>query len=140
MIQLFPTLLLLLLFNSTKARQPSLLIYSKTTGYRHDSIPQAISSLNQISINLNLNTTFSEDENLFTTRTANGLLLLNEFDIIGFLSNSNTVDSSNGLVTSDVLTSEGVLALNEWLGRGGSLMGFHAGLLNSLFIYSFSKY
>lgn len=86
-----------------------MLVYSKTAGYRHDSIPVAIDALALLGKSLSITTTFSEDENLFTPS------MLSTFDIITFLSNSD-----------QVLTTSGELALQGFLASGGSLIGLHA--------------
>lgn len=100
-VALLPLLLPFLL--QVQARQPTLLVYSATAGYRHDSIPTAINALQTISTNLNIITTFSEDKNLFTSTS------LAQFDMIAFLSNSD-----------QVLTTSGEVALEQWLTKGGS--------------------
>ncbi|GAA5826098.1 hypothetical protein JCM11251_007166 [Rhodosporidiobolus azoricus] len=82
-----------------------------TLGYRHASIPAAISAIRAIGQNTSLFTpTFSEDESLFTSQQ------LEPFKAIVFLSNSE-----------EVLTQDGQEAFKEWLTKGGSLVGLHAG-------------
>lgn len=95
---------------SVAAPPPPILVYSATAGYRHDSIPTAISALQDIATRTSLyNPTFSEDPNLFTIEQ------LSQFKAIVFLSNSD-----------QVLTSDGEEAFSEWLTTGGSLVGLHA--------------
>jgi len=114
---LFLLPLLPLLVPSTLAQQsspssspPELLVYSRTAGYRHDSIPVATSALQQIADRTSLYVpTFSEDPSIFTTEGLQG------FKAIVFLSNSD-----------QVLTSNGEKAFEEWLTKGGSLVGLHA--------------
>ncbi|GAA5910929.1 hypothetical protein JCM6882_001934 [Rhodosporidiobolus microsporus] len=99
---------------------PPILVYSKwgniklascTLGYRHASIPAAVSAIRSIGQNTSLFTpTFSEDENLFTDAQ------LEPFKAIVFLSNSE-----------EVLTQDGQEAFKQWLTKGGSLVGLHAG-------------
>ncbi|BGO88837.1 hypothetical protein NBRC10512_002193 [Rhodotorula toruloides] len=90
---------------------PQILVYYATAGYYHDSIPAAMSAIQQIGQNTSLfNATFSKDENLFTPAQ------LDPFKAIVFLSNSD-----------QVLTSDGEAALTDWLTKGGSLVGLHAG-------------
>ncbi|BGP29343.1 hypothetical protein JCM10296v2_001082 [Rhodotorula toruloides] len=90
---------------------PQILVYYATAGYYHDSIPAAMSAIQQIGQATSLfNATFSKDENLFTTAQ------LEPFKAIVFLSNSD-----------QVLTSDGEAALTDWLTKGGSLIGLHAG-------------
>lgn len=61
--------------------------------------------------------TFTEDSALFRSST------LSRYALIVFLSNSE------GLLESDpeVLDEEGKAAFVEWLGKGGALVGLHAG-------------
>lgn len=95
---------------SSAVSQPPILVYSATAGYRHDSIPTAITALQSIADRTSLySPTFSEDQNLFTTDR------LAQFKAIVFLSNSD-----------QVLTSDGETAFAEWLTKGGSLVGLHA--------------
>jgi len=96
---------------SPPSSPPSVLVYSATAGYRHDSIPTAIEALQEIADRTSLyDPTFSEDPNLFTTEGLQG------FKAIVFLSNSD-----------QVLTSEGESAFEDWLTTsGGSLVGLHA--------------
>ncbi|GAA5848389.1 hypothetical protein JCM5353_004883 [Sporobolomyces roseus] len=96
---------------SPPSSPPSVLVYSATAGYRHDSIPTAIEALQELADRTSLyDPTFSEDPNLFTTEGLQG------FKAIVFLSNSD-----------QVLTSEGESAFEDWLTTsGGSLVGLHA--------------
>lgn len=90
---------------------PQILVYYATAGYYHQSIPAAMSAIQQIGQNTSLfNATFSKDENLFTPTQ------LEPFKAIVFLSNSD-----------QVLTSDGEAAFADWLTKGGSLVGLHAG-------------
>ncbi|GJN87845.1 hypothetical protein Rhopal_000800-T1 [Rhodotorula paludigena] len=90
---------------------PPVLVYSRTLGYRHQSIPVAIDALASIAQNTSLyDPTFSEDPSLFTDEQ------LQPFKAVVFLSNSE-----------EVLDLEGQAALARWLGSGGSLIGLHAG-------------
>ncbi|GAA5914518.1 ThuA domain-containing protein [Sporobolomyces salmoneus] len=91
-------------------RPPPVLIYSKTAGFRHDSIPVAISALKDIADRTSLYTpTFSEDEALFTSKG------LSKFKAIVFLS-----------TTEQVLTKSGEVAFADWLTKGGSIVGLHS--------------
>ncbi|GAA5974092.1 hypothetical protein JCM11641_003429 [Rhodosporidiobolus odoratus] len=90
---------------------PPVLVYSKTLGYRHASIPAARDAIKHIGTSTSLFTpTFSEDENLFTEAQ------LDHFKAIVFFSNSE-----------EVLTNDGQAAFKQWLTKGGSLIGLHAG-------------
>lgn len=126
---LFLLPLLPLLVPSTLAQQsspspssspPEILVYSRTAGYRHVSIPVAISALQSIADQTLLYVpTFSEDPSIFTTEGLEG------FKAIVFLSNSD-----------QVLTSDGEKAFEEWLTKGGSLVGLHAATGEPTFLIS----
>ncbi|KAK4052102.1 hypothetical protein OIV83_002396 [Microbotryomycetes sp. JL201] len=62
-------------------------------------------------------TTATEDETMFREDT------LSQFAAIAFLSNSQAL----GDTAPQVLDNQGVDALNAWLGKGGALIGLHAG-------------
>ena len=55
------------------------LLFSRTTGYRHESIPAAISAIKDMSGSLGMPVTASEDPTLFTNAG------LSQFDLIIFL-------------------------------------------------------
>lgn len=106
----------LLAFVPSLALASSVLVYSRTAGYRHDSIPVAIDAIRTLSAATSppFLATFSEDERLFTDQQ------LAQFDVIAFLSNSD-----------QVLTSDGELALERWLAGGPTkrkvgFVGLHA--------------
>ncbi|BGP37209.1 hypothetical protein JCM10449v2_001114 [Rhodotorula kratochvilovae] len=102
---------LLALAVAAQSTPPQILVYTKTAGYYHESIPAASEAIRQIGQRTSLfNATISNDEGLFTTEG------LAPFKLIAFLSNSD-----------QVLTDEGETALTQWLTTGGSLVGLHAG-------------
>lgn len=85
----------------------SLLVYSRTEGYRHDSIPVAQDSLRT----LGYNATFTEDAELFSNLAA-----LETYSAIVFLS-----------TTSDVLyTDLQRHNFEQYLVNGGGLVGIHS--------------
>ncbi|KAL7417444.1 ThuA-like domain-containing protein [Mrakia frigida] len=88
----------------------SVLVYTRTEDFRHESIPNAISALKGQSQQYQIDFTFSEDRELFTIE---GLAC---FDAILFLHNSG-----------EVLTESGKAALLSFLEKGGALVGVHAG-------------
>lgn len=112
-------MLLLLLFLPLLVASPSapaILVYSRTAGFRHDSIPTAIERLRTLAPRTNppFTPTFSEDPALFTTSN------LDRFDVILFLSNSD-----------EVLEGTGKAALQAWLQGSGNgtkrgLVGIHS--------------
>ncbi|GAA5898669.1 hypothetical protein JCM8208_004728 [Rhodotorula glutinis] len=91
---------------------PQILVYTKTAGYYHESIPTASAAIVRIGAASGLfNATVSNDETLFTDAG------LAPFRLIAFLSNSDSV-----------LDGDGERALTTWLATtGGSLVGLHAG-------------
>ncbi|KAK4050577.1 hypothetical protein OIO90_005044 [Microbotryomycetes sp. JL221] len=97
---------------------PRLLVFSRTLDYRHDSIPAAISALERMGQDSqSFQVTATEDETMFRDDT------LSQFAAIAFLSNSQVL----GQDAPQVLDEQGIEALEQWLGRGGALIGLHAG-------------
>ncbi|BGP53190.1 hypothetical protein JCM8202_002745 [Rhodotorula sphaerocarpa] len=93
------------------ASPPQILVYYATAGYYHESIPTAMDAIGNIGHNSSLfDPTFSKNESLFTPDQ------LAPYSAIVFLSNSD-----------QVLTDSGEAALADWLTKGGSLVGLHAG-------------
>ncbi len=87
------------------AALPSVLIYSRTAGFRHDSIPTAVDALRNMAAGL-YNPVFSEAPADFTIAN------LSQFKALIFLSNSD-----------QVLTPSGESALDAYLRSGGNLIG-----------------
>ncbi|KIM27394.1 hypothetical protein M408DRAFT_71350 [Serendipita vermifera MAFF 305830] len=87
----------------------NVLVYSATAGYRHDSIPTAISELTRRGPDYGINFINTEDMTLFNDR------YLSQFDAVFFLSN-----------TDEVLNSSGKAAFQKYLDRGGNVVGVHA--------------
>lgn len=85
---------------------PRVLVYSATAGYRHDSIPVAISALNATP---SIEWEFSEDPGFFTFSN------LAAFDAVVFLHNSE-----------EVLDQSGQAALAEYFSNGGVYTGIHS--------------
>ncbi|KPV77047.1 uncharacterized protein RHOBADRAFT_42260 [Rhodotorula graminis WP1] len=89
---------------------PQILVYTKTAGYYHESIPTASAAIVRIGTDSGqFNATVSNDDTLFSD---DGLA---PFKLIAFLSNSD-----------QILTEAGEAALTRWLATtGGSLAGLH---------------
>ncbi|MCW2120734.1 ThuA domain-containing protein [Flavobacterium sp. 7A] len=87
----------------------SILIFSKTAGFRHTSIPKGIAALQKMDEEQGWKMQFSEDANLFTPET------LSNFQMVLFL---NT--------TGDILNSEQEKAFEKFINNGGSFVGVHA--------------
>ncbi|KAF1362338.1 class I glutamine amidotransferase-like protein [Lizonia empirigonia] len=93
----------------TSSSVPVALIFSKTAGYRHDSISTAVSAIMDMFITKDLfNTAASEDASLFTPSA------LSHYNIIILLHTSG-----------DFLTSDQLGALQEYMHSGGSVLAIH---------------
>jgi len=85
------------------------LVFSKTTGFRHASIPTGIETLAALGTNNNFETTATEDANEFTEAN------LANYDLVVFL---NT--------TGDVLNATQQTAFENYIRGGGAYMGIHS--------------
>jgi type 1 glutamine amidotransferase len=85
-----------------------ILVYSRTTAYRHDSIPAGVAALRALGAEHGFDVDATEDPAAFETGIEGCAAVL-------FLSTSG-----------DVLSSAGRDALRAHLGRGGGFMGVHA--------------
>lgn len=88
---------------------PRLLVFSKTAGYRHASIPDGIAALRQIGTDLGIEVDVTEDSLAFTPDR------LASYAAVVFL---NT--------TGDVLGPEGEAAFEAYVEGGGGYVGVHA--------------
>jgi type 1 glutamine amidotransferase len=86
-----------------------LLVFSKTAGFRHASIPLGIETIRRLGEPLLWTTDATEDETVFRTRT------LRRYDIVVFL---NT--------TGEVMDARGRAALERWVREGGGWVGIHS--------------
>ena len=91
------------------SEKQSILVFSKTSGFRHDSIAAGIEAINALAAKDGISVTSSEQASLFT------LNYLLQFDAIIFL---NT--------TGDVLNDEQQLAMENYIQAGGGFVGIHA--------------
>ena len=85
------------------------LLYSRTAGYRHDSIPAGIAALRELAHGAGLSLTATEDPQAFT-----GAGLADTAAVV-FLS-----------TTGEVLTDEGRAALQAFHASGGGFLGIHS--------------
>jgi uncharacterized protein len=90
-------------------QKKSILVYSATKGYRHESIADGIAALKQMAGANNWTITATEDSAFFTVQQ------LQQFAGIVFLS-----------TTGDVLGEPGQLALIDYIHHGGGIAGVHA--------------
>jgi type 1 glutamine amidotransferase len=94
----------------------AILIYSGTTGYRHESIPAGIAAVTAIARKRGLSVEASEDPNVFSADT------LKRFRAFVLL--SCTTDPKNP--ASEWLTGSRREALQQFLHRGGGILAIHA--------------
>lgn len=91
------------------AAAPALLVYSKTTGWRHDSIPAATSALTDIARRRGWTMVFTEDPAWFERQK------LARFDVVIW-----------ALPTGDTLSASQKAAFRSYVERGGSYLGLHS--------------
>lgn len=111
--------LLILLCGPAAADVPAkgnILIFSHTTGFRHDSIPAGTEAVERIARERGLAATKSEDPGLFSKER------LQRFRVIVLL--STTTDPKDP--ASEWLTGDRRAALKEFVARGGAILAIHA--------------
>lgn len=96
--------------------KPRVLIFSKTTGYRHDSIPAGVAALKAIAGRIGADATASEDPEMFASGR------LRDFEAIVLL--SATTDPKNP--ASEWLVGERRAALQAFVRSGGGVVAVHA--------------
>ena len=88
----------------------NVLVFSKTTGYRHDSIPAGIRMFHKLASDTNLfKVTASEDASLFTSSS------LAQYQVIVLLQN----------IGDDIFTPSELEALRTWVKNGGGIVAIH---------------
>ena len=110
---------LLMLVSGASAPAPTrgtMLIYSGTTGYRHDSIPHGIAALKAVAAQRKLAVVTSEDPSIFSADK------LKRVRVIVLL--SSTTDPNNP--ASEWLVGEHRAALRQFVARGGGILAIHA--------------
>ncbi|PSK53476.1 Soluble aldose sugar dehydrogenase YliI [Streptomyces sp. 111WW2] len=85
------------------------LVFSKTAGFRHDSIPAGIAALKELGTPAGISVTATEEAGQFTTAN------LAKYDAVAFLS-----------TTGDVLNADQQKAFENYVKNGGGYMGIHA--------------
>ncbi|MDO3386239.1 discoidin domain-containing protein [Gilvimarinus sp. SDUM040013] len=88
---------------------PNVLVFSKTSGFRHGSIPAGIAMVQSIADDYGYGITASEDASLFTDAT------LASFDTVVFM---NT--------TGDIFTDDQKAAFRRYIESGGGYVGTHS--------------
>ncbi|WP_402466319.1 ThuA domain-containing protein [Isoptericola aurantiacus] len=91
------------------AEEFDLLVFSKTAGFRHGSIPAGISAIQQLGADNGFTVTATEDAGAFTTEN------LEQYEAVVFLS-----------TTGDVLDDGQQAAFEEYIQAGGGYAGIHA--------------
>ncbi|WP_010133915.1 ThuA domain-containing protein [Ochrovirga pacifica] len=87
----------------------NVLVFSKTAGFRHTSIPKGIEMFKELATKNQWQITFSEDANLFTYEE------LKKYQTVVFL---NT--------TGDILNKQQEKAFEKYMNNGGGFTGIHA--------------
>lgn len=112
-IALFGILLLANLFGATSSGaqtpEPKLLVFSKTTVYRHESIPDGVQMLRELGEQNGFAIDHSEEGDVFEDQA------LANYAAVVFLS-----------TTGDVLNAEQQSALERYIQQGGAYIGIHA--------------
>jgi type 1 glutamine amidotransferase len=85
------------------------LVYSRTAGFRHASIPTALAAVNALQTAGDYVAEATEDPTQFTAAN------LARFQVVMFL-----------LTTGDVLDADQQAAFEAWIGAGGSYLGVHS--------------
>jgi type 1 glutamine amidotransferase len=86
-----------------------ILAFSRTTGYRHDSIPAAVEALSELGATTGYDMEATEDPGAFTTDN------LARFQVVVFL-----------LTTGDVLDDGQQAVFESWVNAGGGWVGVHS--------------
>src|SRR5436190_23492928 len=94
---------------AVKQKNPAVLIFSKTNGYRHQSIPVGIEAIKKLGAENNFTVDATEDSLAFTTEN------LSKYKAIIFLS-----------PTMDVLGEAEQRAMENFIQKGGGFVGIHA--------------
>jgi type 1 glutamine amidotransferase len=87
----------------------SVLVFSKTAGYRHDSIPSGIAAIRALGEQNDFRVDASEDATLFNDRN------LAQYRVVVFLSTSE-----------DIFNLEQQAAFEKFIRRGGGFVGIHS--------------
>lgn len=102
-------LLFFVIMSSMNAQEISILVFSKTVGYRHKSIETGKKTIEKIAQEKDWKVTFSEDASIFNAKD------LSKFDVLFFL---NTV--------GDILNDKQQEVMKKFLSNGKGFVGVHA--------------
>ncbi|HEX9827879.1 MAG TPA: ThuA domain-containing protein, partial [Flavobacteriaceae bacterium] len=98
-----------LLFMFPNHQNDKVLVFTKTTGYRHESIETGVETLVQLGKQNSFEITHSEDATIFTEEN------LRQYKLVIFLS-----------TTGDILNDDQQKAFEFFIKNGGNFMGIHA--------------
>jgi len=99
----------LLLLTSFNCKNDAVLVFTKTEGFRHESIEIGVDNIKALGLEKGFNVSHTEDANMFNSEK------LKQFDLVIFLS-----------TTGDVLNENQQEAFEQFIKKGGSFMGIHA--------------
>jgi len=99
---------LFLFFNVNAQQKESILVFSKTVGFRHQSIENGIKSIQKLGKENNYKVSTTEDADIFISELKN-------HDIVVFL---NT--------TGDILNDQQQKVFKKYINNGGGFVGIHA--------------
>ena len=116
MYKLFKSAFLLLTFlflsgcdGNKEPKFVNVLVFSKTAGYRHDSIKDGIEAIQKMAAEQNFQVTFTEDAKVFNPKS------LAAYNVILFLS-----------TTGNILNESQQHEFQRWIQAGGGFVGIHA--------------
>lgn len=95
--------------DSANNRKKQVLVFTKTNGYRHESIPDGIEALKKLGSENNFEINASEDSLIFTRQN------LKKYDAIIFLNTTGTI-----------LGKDQKSAFEKYIQKGGGFVGVHA--------------
>ena len=102
-------LLTTVILASCSAPDPTVLVFSATSGWRHDSIPAGIEMFDRLAAEEGFVVTATEDHAVFSSGQ------LSRYDVVVFL-----------LTTQDVLDEAGQRELERFIQAGGGYVGIHS--------------
>ena len=95
--------------NAADAGTSGVLLFSRTTGHRHDSIPAALAAVTELGATNGYTAEATEDPAMFTAAN------LARFRVVVFL-----------MTTGDALDAPGQAAFETWIAAGGNYVGIHS--------------
>jgi len=102
-------IILAIFFLNPVSQNDKVLVFTKTAGYRHESIEKAVSAIKKLGKRNKFNVTHTEDASIFTEEN------LSQYKLVIFL---NT--------TGDILTDDQQKNFESFIKNGGSFMGIHS--------------